>query len=147
MPSTLTGLRFDYGAIPDVFAAVFHSLADTDRSIVTFPADGSATVNLRFDADTPALTIRSERNTRGTLRLTPKSQIKLLVRVPARAPRDSLRPAVDGKPLPLRREGSFVVIEKTEATAGSTISLSHDLRERDTVEELPVSHKQCHPHW
>ncbi|HSI64451.1 MAG TPA: hypothetical protein VLE43_15085, partial [Candidatus Saccharimonadia bacterium] len=63
--------------------------------------------------------------------------------------RESVRLSIDDKPvpLPLRWEGSYVVIAKETVAAGSIIALNHDLPERQTVEEMPVSHRKFHLDW
>ncbi len=138
---------FGYGAILDVFAAVLHSLVDIDQHIITRPDDDTAVVNLHFDADTPALSVRSERNARAALHITPKSPLKLLVRVPSWTPRDTVRLSVNETRLPLQWQGPFVVIEKSEITKSDAIALHYELPERDTREEMPISHTLYRLHW
>ncbi len=139
---------FGYGAILDVFAAVLHSLADFHRHIVTTSADGAVSVNLHFDIDTPAATVRSQRNgANATLLVTAKAPREIRIRVPGWAARDSVRLSLDGKPLPLLLDGHYAVIAKSDVFAGSTIALNHDLPERETVEEMPVSHRKFRLTW
>jgi len=139
---------FGFGAILDVFAAVLHTLTNFDRSIVTTNQTGpQASVDLHFDADTPALTVRSERGLSATLRITIKSPLDLRVRVPGWAPRSALRLSANGAALPLRWDGAYLQIAKAELTAGTAVVLQHDLPERETVEELPGSHRKFHLTW
>ncbi|MFA6564882.1 MAG: hypothetical protein WCV00_23455 [Verrucomicrobiia bacterium] len=138
---------FGYGNILDVFAAVLHSLADFHEHIVTRAANGVLSVNLHFDTATPALTVRSKRGTNATLLITPKQRCDLRIRVPAWAARESVRLAIADKPLPLRWEGSFLIVARNDVTAGSAITLQHNLPQRQTVEEMPVSHRKFHLTW
>lgn len=138
---------FGYGAILDVFAAVLHSLADFHQHIVTTSANGVISVNLHFDIATPALMVRSKRGTNATLLITPKQRCALRIRVPAWAARESVRLAIADKPLPLRWEGSFLIIARNDVTVGSIITLQHDLPQRQTVEEMPISHRKFNLTW
>jgi hypothetical protein len=49
--------------------------------------------------------------------------------------------------LPLHWDGSYLVVRKRQVTVGKTITLLHDLPEKETVEEMPVSHRQFHLSW
>jgi hypothetical protein len=138
---------FARGCILDVFAAVVHSLADFHENIVTIATDGSASVNLHFDIDTPAITVSCKRDQSATLQVTPKAPCDVRIRVPAWASRESVGLSADGKTLPLRWEGSFVVIPKAEVTAGMALTLVHALPERKTTEVMPVSQRKFELTW
>jgi hypothetical protein len=139
---------FGYGAILDVFAAVLHSLADFDQHIVTTAEDGALSVNLHLDTDRPDVTIRSQRDRDAALLVTLKKPGDVRIRVPAWAPRESVRLSIEEKPLTPRWDGSsVVVVSKADAAAGDTIILRHALPERETVEWMPVSHRQFHLTW
>lgn len=138
---------FGYGAILDVFAAVLHSLADFHQHIVSAVDDGLVSVNLHFDVDTPWVTVRSNREENSTLLVTLKQPRDVRIRVPAWASPESLRLSLDGKPLPLRRDGPFVTVSRSAAGVGSTISLSHDLPRRETSETMPVSQRKFQLSW
>lgn len=138
---------FGRGSILDVFAAVLHSLTDVYQNIVTVSADGVLSVNLHFDIDTPSVNVRSKRDTSATLHVTPKHSGALRIRVPAWASRESVRLSVADKNLPLRWDGVFLLIDKGDVVTGSAITLQHDLPERQTVEEMPISRRRFHLTW
>lgn len=138
---------FGYGAILDVFAAVLHSLADFHQHIVTTTAEGDGAVNLHFDIDTPSVTVQSKRGTDAKLLITPKQSYDLRIRVPAWAPRESVRLKIADETQSLRWEGSFLIISGNDVARGSVITLQHDLPQRQTVEEMPVSHRKFHLAW
>ena len=138
---------FGFGAILDVFAAVLHTLTNIHQAIITTHSDHSASVDLHFDADSPALTVRAERGLAATLRITVKSALDLRVRVPGWAPRSSIRLSANGEPLPLRWDGPYLRIARADLAAGGVLVLQHDLPERQTMEELPGSHRQFRLSW
>lgn len=138
---------FGYGAILDVFAAVLHSLADFQENIITSAPDSTVSVNLHFDADTPLVSIRTKREEKATLLVTLKQKQDVRIRVPVWATRESVRLSVEGKPVKLRWDGQYVVIAKKDTTSGKAISLIHDLPKRETVEEMPVSHRKFQLAW
>jgi hypothetical protein len=139
---------FGFGAILDVFAAVLHSLADFHEHIITTTAEGVLSVNLHFDADTPALTVRARRDgEQATLHLTAQQPRDLRVRVPAWATRASVRLTAGERALPLRWEGPWLGISRSEAAAGAVLTLRHDLPARQTIEELPISRSRYQLTW
>ena len=71
----------------------------------------------------------------------------LRIRVPSWATREKVRLEMAGKPLPLRWEGSYLVILRKELEAAGPITLRHDLPERQTVEEMPVSRSKFTLTW
>ncbi len=138
---------YGQGAILDVFAAVLHSLADIHKHIVSTATDGTVSVNLHFDRETPTVTVRSQRGADATLQIIMHEDRPLRLRVPGWATRDSVRLAADGKELPLRWEGPFLLVDKGTVAPGKTILLRHDLPEKQIVEEMPVSHRKFHLTW
>ena len=138
---------FGQGSILDVFAAVLHSFADIHQNIVTTTPDGTVSVNLHFDIHTPSVTVRSQRGKDAMLLVTMHEKRPLRIRVPGWATRDSVRLSADGTELPLRWDGSFLLIEKGMTGSGRTFLLRHDLPEKQTVEEMPVSHRRFHLTW
>ncbi len=147
------GHPFGYGAILDVFAAVLHSLADFQEHIITTPADGVIAVNLHFDRETSQASIRAHRAAEATLWLTPKQPGEWHLRVPGWAARESVRLSVESpsplaaRALPLRWQGSYLVIPHGEANVGDTVILKHDLPTRQTIEEMPVSGRKFALTW
>jgi len=138
---------FDRGSILDVIAAVLHSLVDIRHSRVTQEADGTVSVNLHFDIDTPWVELQSQRDECATLVIKPKQAFPLRIRVPAWTARDTVRLQVAGQSRPLCWDRSFAVIAKETITPGNTITLQYELPRRETVEELPVSHRRFRLHW
>ena len=137
---------FGYGAILDVFAAVLHSMADFHQHIVTTTGD-TLSVNLHFSINTPSVTVISECNHNALLHITPKHGQAIRVRVPSWASRDSVQLKIADQSLPLRWDGSYLAIDQENVSPGVTITLQHDLPEKQTVEEMPVSHRQFHLTW
>lgn len=138
---------FGYGAILDVFAAVLHSLADFHEHIITTTPEGTISVNLHFDSNTPSVTTRAKRGANAILLITPKQPCDLRIRVPAWAPRESVRLEISGRTLPLRWNGSFLLVSKSDVAAAAVITLRHDLPPRQTIEEMPVSHRKFALTW
>ena len=141
------GHPFGRGETFDVFAAILHTLADVYQNIVTTAPDGTLSVNLNFTIDTPSVTVLSERNKSAYLYVTPKCSVPLRIRVPTWASRESVRLSQGDKPLPLHWDGPYLVVRKRPVAAGKTITLRHDLPEKETVEVMPVSHRQFHLNW
>ncbi len=138
---------FGFGSILDVFAAVLHSLTAFQEHIVTRAADGEVSVNLHFDIETPFITVQSRRTDKAELLVTPKQSSDLRLRVPGWAARDSVKLSIAGKALPLIWDGPFLKISRTEAAIGQMITLEHDMPRHETMEEMPVSHRQFHLSW
>ena len=138
------GHPFGKASILDVFAAVVHSLTDIHENIITTTPNGVLSVNLHFDIDTPAISIRSKREKEATLEIKLKEARTLRVRVPGWATRSSVRLSADGKDLPLNWDGPYLVVAKG---TGQIIQLRHDLPEKQTTEEMPVSHRQFRLSW
>lgn len=138
---------FGYGAILDVFAAVLHSLADFQQNIVTTAADGVVSVNLHFAAETSAVKVNAKRGEKAEVFVTVKEPQGLRIRVPRWATRESVRLLVEGKASALKWEGDYVVVAKKDVKGGSVVLLSHDLPKRETVEEMPVSHRKFRLAW
>jgi hypothetical protein len=137
---------FGYGAILDVFAAVLHSLTDFHEHIVTAVGD-TVSINLHFDTDTPAVTVRSKRGAKATLTITAQRRCGLRVRIPQWAPRESLQVKIAGAPRPVRWEDGYLSIPSAELPARSVVEVQHDLPAHQTVEEMPVSHRRFQLNW
>jgi hypothetical protein len=122
--------------VPDIHAAVVHSLCDIHQHIITRTPAGIR-VNLHFDAENETLRMISTRGQEAKVTVTVKRPDNVLIRIPGWAPEPSIRLAVDGKTCPLRRTGVFVWIPVDALKIGSEIELSHDLPERYTDEVMP----------
>ena len=66
------------------------------------------------------------------------------IRVPGWATKSSVRLTADGKDLPLTWDDRYLVVAKG---TGQIIQLRHDLPEKQTTEEMPVSHRQFLLRW
>lgn len=141
------GHPFGRGSILDVFAAVIHSLVDVYQHIVTPTADGGYSINLHFSVDTPQLTVRDLRADCGRLQIVPKQPCPLRVRVPAWPPRETVSLVVSGENLPLRWDGSYLLVSAKDVKLGSTIELAYDLPAHETVEVMPVSRREFRLSW
>ena len=138
---------FGQGAILDVFAAVLHSLADIHRHIVTTAADGTVSVNMHFDTQTPLVTLHARRAAEASLEVRLQEDRPLRIRVPGWASRDSVRLSAGDRNLPLRWDGGYVLVDKGSTGSDGTIILRHDLPERETIEEMPVSQRRFRLTW
>ncbi|NQU39758.1 MAG: hypothetical protein HQ523_07380 [Lentisphaerae bacterium] len=128
---------------PDVFAAVTHSLCDVYNNIVTTAAD-ELRVNLHFDYEGDGVSVRSQRTDRGHLSVQLNGHgdtSSVALRVPGWAPADSVVLSVDGRPLPITRNGAFVHIAAEQIQEQSLIELTYALPERYSTEVLPTGHR------
>ncbi|MDR3402084.1 MAG: hypothetical protein P4L99_06255 [Chthoniobacter sp.] len=138
---------FGYGAILDVFAAVLHSLADFHEHAVTTTREGMVSVNLHFDAETPAVQVTAKRDTKATLTIVPKQSCDLRIRVPGWATREAVQLSVADKPVPLNWDGAFLVLARKEVVVGSPVTLQYELPLHETAEVMPVSHLSFRLNW
>ena len=95
-------------------------------------------VNLHFTCSTPAAEVLSERGREACLTVRPRAPgAAAAIRVPAWAPRASLRLSVAGREMTPRLMGPFVLVGAEEMAPGAAIVLRHALPERETSETLP----------
>ncbi len=141
------GHPFGRGAILDVFAAVIHSLVDVYQHIVTPTDDGGYSVNLHFSVETPHITVRDMRTERGRLQIVPKQPCPLRIRVPGWAPRETVSLTASGKNVPIRWDGSYLVVSVEGTKAGRAIELSYELPDHETVEVMPISGREFRLTW
>jgi len=141
------GHPFGFGSILDVFAAVLHALVDVDGRSVSALPDGTCSVNLHFTCDTPLASIVATREDSAKVVITPKREAGLRVRVPAWAPRDSVRISVGGKVLPLRWDGSWLLMDAADVSAGRAVVVQYGLPEKETKEKMPVSKRTFRLSW
>lgn len=141
------GHPFGYGSILDVFAAVLHALVDVDARTVSALPDGTCSVNLHFTCDTPLASVVAKRGEAATVTVTPKRDARLRVRVPAWAPRDSVRISVGDKALMLRWDGSWLVMDAADVSVGRAVVVQYGLPEKETTEEMPVSKRTFKLSW
>jgi len=139
---------FGFGCILDVFAAVLHSLADFHQNVVTAAEDGTRSIHLHFDSDTPAIVTQCRRSKgKATLLIRPRERFDLRVRVPSWAPRESIQWRLGDKNLPLHWDGIYLTISGGDIPPGSTFTLQYDLPRSQTIEEMPISHRKFHLTW
>jgi hypothetical protein len=123
------------GAILDVAAAVLHSLCDIHDSITTLTPLGLA-VNLHLTATTAHAEILSQRGGEALLSVRPFVRENVLVRLPAWAPRGSVRVAVDEVPQEVRSVGPWLLFPREGVTPGCEITVRHALPERESTERF-----------
>jgi len=121
--------------LPDVHAAVTHTLCDIQSNIVTQTAIGLR-VNLHFDYEDENITIKSTRDKQAKLSVCVKCHTTIMIRIPAWAPEETLGISVDGNTINLQRVGVFALIPVDILKVGSMIELLFDLPEKITTEEL-----------
>lgn len=141
------GHPFGYGSILDVFAAVLHALVDVDAWTASALPDGTCSVNLHFTCDTPLALVVAKRKEVATVAVTPKRNAPMRVRVPAWAPRDSVRISSGNKALTLRWDGSWLVMDAADVSAGRTVVVQYGLPEKETTEKMPVSKRTFKLSW
>ena len=141
------GDPFGYGSTFDVFAAVLHCLADVSTRVVTGTPGGPVSVNLHFSCDTPLASLQARRDDTAATVVVPKRTGPMRIRVPAWASRDAVRLETGDKAVPLQWDGSYLALDAAEAVAGRPIVLRHDLPKKETVEEMPVSHRKFRLSW
>ncbi|MFZ2653776.1 MAG: hypothetical protein WAX69_02565 [Victivallales bacterium] len=124
------------GCIPDILAAVIHSLCDIYGHICTQTPVGIR-VNLHFDYEDARLKITSLRNDCGLLSVLVKQPDNIMVRIPQWTPEASLKLSLDGQALPVQRLGSFAWISCGILSAQSKIELSYELPKKQTEELMP----------
>jgi hypothetical protein len=131
----------------DVFAAVLVTLIEIYEHAVV-EKDGTLWVNLNLSMKTPLAEIEDARSASGArVRIRTKWTGDLRVRVPGWAPRESVRLASEGKPLPLHFDGHYLVIAPGDRATTVAIDLSYELPTRETVERMPVSGKLYRLTW
>jgi hypothetical protein len=124
------------GCVPDVHAAIVHSLCDIHANILTRTAAG-VRINLHFDTEDENVAVTSTRDKQASVTVAVKQPENLQIRIPGWAPAASLRLTVDGKDHPLQRSGSFAMVAADAIQGGSNIALTFDLPERQTQEQMP----------
>jgi hypothetical protein len=129
------GPMYGKGAILDVAAAVLHSLCDIHDSITTLTPLGLA-VNLHLTATTAHAEILSQRGGEALLSVRPFVRENVLVRLPAWAPRGSVRVAVDEVPQEVRSVGPWLLFPREGVTPGCEITVRHALPERESTERF-----------
>jgi hypothetical protein len=127
-----------------------HSLADIHSATVSPSQSDKFTIQLHFDADSTEYTVRSKRGSEASLIVIPDRErppIDLRIRVPSWVTREKARLEMAGKPLPLRWEGSYLLVGRAEIADRTPITLRYDLPPGQTVEEMPVSHSKFNLTW
>ena len=124
------------GCMPDVVAAVTHSLCDIYRHVCTQTQTGTR-INLHVDYEDPRLRVTSRRGSRGILSVVVKQANDIMIRIPGWAPEASLRLSVDGKRAPVKRLGTYAWVAREALAAQSRIMLSYALPTRRTEEHMP----------
>jgi hypothetical protein len=110
----------------------------------TVTGDAAETrVNLAFNRDSPLARVVSCLPHRGELDILVKQARRLLVRVPAWAPKEEVRAFADGQPLPLEWADSYVVFDRL--AAGRQLTVTYPLRLAQVTE--PIQGVQYTERW
>ncbi len=93
-----------------------------------------ARVNLAFNRLSPLLDVTSCLPHRGELDIRVKSARRVLVRVPAWAPREQVKAYIDRQPVPVAWEGSYVIFSKV--TEAQLLTVTYPLAVQEVRETL-----------
>jgi hypothetical protein len=121
--------------LPDVHAAVVHTLCDVYTNICTVTDDG-VRINLHLDCETAGVRVASARAERGHVSVKVAEPQDLSIRVPGWAPADSLCVTVDDDTYTPMRDGVFMHVPASALRQASEVVLSYDLPERETEERM-----------
>ena len=119
--------RYPHGGIrptTDITAADLHTLCDIYCHIAE-ETDLGMVVNFHFDYEDERVRIESSRGSAGWLVIQPKIARPLAVRIPAWAPRNSVKLTVRGRAESLSWAGPFLIVSAPDALA--QIEVGYDL--------------------
>ncbi len=124
------------GCTPDVLAAVTHSLSDVYRHVCTVTAE-LIRVNLHLEYEDALITVRSQRDTQGELRVTLRTPADLSLRIPGWVDAASVDVRVDGRASKRRCSGSWMHVDAEALGDGREVVMTYALPERSTEECMP----------
>ena len=119
----------------DVTAAVLHSLCDIYKHIAVRDESGLM-VYFHFDYEDENVRISSERADEAKLKIIPKKQDNVLVRIPKWTPANSVRLTVSGESVPVKMMGNFAFIERVKLPQWPEIILRYGLPVKTTTETI-----------
>jgi hypothetical protein len=111
-------------------------MCDIYNSICTESETGLR-INLHLDYEDDDVTVTSKRSARGEVAVVVSEPGSVAVRVPGWAPESSLKLAVDGAAVPIKRMGHYTWVSGNQLKPNSEIVLSYELPEKVTEEEMP----------
>ncbi len=125
------------GYNPSGTAEIVHTLAAVYRHI-SARTEAGLFVYMHFDYSDAHVEIKTRRRN-GTATVSIRTLVgdNLLVRVPGWAPRETLRIAVDGRPISPRFVGAFAFVSKETLAAAKEVVLEYELPVRLTQETMP----------
>ncbi len=115
----------------DITAAILHTLCDIHSHIVEKTAFGLV-VNFHFDYEDARMRIETTREDVGRLVIEPKIREPLSIRMPAWTPIDSVKVALNGRPIDFTPVGRFAILPPQDPPA--RISVEYALPAR-SIEE------------
>jgi hypothetical protein len=120
-------------AVTDVTAAVLHSLVDIYRHIVTRD-DRGVCINLHFDYSDPSIDIRTTRGNLAKVVIMAQYAENTLIRIPAWAPKESIRLSVGSVETALKMIGNYAFVPRRPPPYD--VVLEYALPERTTSETV-----------
>lgn len=138
---------FGQGAILDVFAAVLHTLTDVYNNIVTEEVNNTIRINMNFEIKTPSVEIKVTDTDDRVIDIKVKKGTKLKIRIPGWVDVKTIKLSVNGEYKSFEiDENHYLNIENT-ILMNSVIELSYGLPEKETIEEMKVSHRKFTLTW
>ena len=122
--------------VPDVTAAVTHTLCDVYRHICTRTHMGIQ-VNLHFDCENRDIKMVCSRARRGEVSVSVKRPDNIMIRIPRWVPESGVELSLDGKGVPVERIGGLAWLSRDLLRENSEVMMSYDLPERSTEETMP----------
>lgn len=119
-------------AVTDVTAADLHTLVDIYRNIVVH-TDAGLVVNFHFDYEDKEISILSKREQEATVKIAPKSQYNMLIRIPGWTPLESAQFTINGNPFKPIMLGNFAYLPGNLLPAN--IMLRYDLPVHRSIEK------------
>ena len=118
-------------AVTDVTAADVHTLIDIYKHVAV-SAGNTLEILFHMDFEDSRVRVACQRETRGQLTVTPKTDAALCVRVPQWTPRESIRFRAGNQPLTPVYAGHFAMIGRVPA--GTNVVMEYDLPRRQVTE-------------
>lgn len=112
----------------DVTASVLHGLIDIYRHIV-LKKNNALMVCMHFNYEDDSVLITASRDTMGTVKIVPKTNENIMIRIPEWTDHDSVSVWVDGKAVRPTRIGGFLYISKDHGPREIVCKYSLPLRE------------------
>jgi len=131
--------------LPDVLAAITHTLCDIYQNICTSTSKGLR-INFHFDYEDTRIKIKSTRNEYAKLTIKVKQAENLLIRIPKWASGKTLKLTINGQPQAIVYQNNFAYLSNEQLFHDCTVCLTHDLPKQKTKELMP-SRRCYHFTW